>query len=110
MKRAIPTLSLAVFAASALFFAAGAPNPSDAAAPRPTPAPESSKKDVCGATKSKWAHMQCEQFNASAPGDEYFGRMKISYLGIDNTYKDGAISAGDLHDRSEAYRETRLCH
>lgn len=38
--------------------------------------------------------MQCEQFNASAPGDEYFGRMKMSYLGIDNTYKDGAISAG----------------
>jgi hypothetical protein len=52
------------------------------------------KKDVCGATKSKWAHLQCEQFNSSAPGDEYFGRMKLSYLGIDNTYKDGAISAG----------------
>ncbi len=43
---------------------------------------------------SKWAHLQCEEFHASAPGDEYFGRMKMSYLGIDNTYKDGAISAG----------------
>ena len=52
------------------------------------------KNDPCGATKSKWAHLQCEEFNSSAPGDEYFGRMKISYLGIDNTYKDGAISAG----------------
>lgn len=38
--------------------------------------------------------MQCQSFNASAPGDEYFGRLKISYLGIDNTFKDGAISAG----------------
>jgi len=38
--------------------------------------------------------LQCEEFNSSAPGDEYFGRMKMSYLGIDNTYKDGAISAG----------------
>jgi hypothetical protein len=53
-----------------------------------------SKKDVCDATKSKWAHLQCENFNHSAPGDEYFGRMKMSYLGIDNTYKDGAVSAG----------------
>jgi hypothetical protein len=52
------------------------------------------KGDICAATRSKWAHIQCEEFNSSAPGDEYFGRMKISYLGIDNTYRDGAISAG----------------
>jgi hypothetical protein len=39
--------------------------------------------------------LRCQQFNNSAPGDEYFGRMKMSYLGIDNTYKDGAISAGE---------------
>jgi hypothetical protein len=38
--------------------------------------------------------MQCQEFTSSAPGDEYFGRMKISYLGIDNTFKDGTISAG----------------
>jgi hypothetical protein len=64
-----------------------------AASPKPSASP-SKNKDVCGATKSKWAHLQCEEFRNSAPGDEYFGRMKISYLGIDNTYKDGAISAG----------------
>jgi hypothetical protein len=93
VKRAIPTLSLAVFAVGALFFAAAPPDRSEAAA-SPTAAPKSVSKDICGATKSKWAHLQCEQFNASAPGDEYFGRMKMSYLGIDNTYKDGAISAG----------------
>jgi len=65
--------------------------------PTPTPTPtseQSAKKDACGATKSKWAHLQCEDFTSSAPGDEYFGRMKMSYLGIDNTYKDGAVSAG----------------
>ncbi|HKE36316.1 MAG TPA: hypothetical protein VKB39_02740 [Candidatus Baltobacteraceae bacterium] len=57
----------------------------------PTPNP---KNDPCGATKSKWEHLRCVQYNGSAPGDEYFGRMKMSYLGIDNTYKDGVISAG----------------
>jgi hypothetical protein len=62
-----------------------------AAAATPTPNP---KKDPCGDEKSKWAHMKCEEYNSSAPGDEYFGRMKMSYLGIDNTFKDGSISAG----------------
>jgi len=61
-------------------------------APAATATP--SKKDPCGDTKSKWAHFQCQEYNSSAPGDEYFGRMKISYLGIDNTFKDGSISAG----------------
>jgi hypothetical protein len=65
-----------------------------AAAPTPTTSAAPTKKDPCGDTKSKWAHVQCQQFNNSAPGDEYFGRLKISYLGIDNTFKDGSISAG----------------
>ena len=30
----------------------------------------------------------------SAPGDEYFGRMKMSYLGINNTFHDDLIRAG----------------
>ncbi|MBV8530802.1 MAG: hypothetical protein JO104_05750 [Candidatus Eremiobacteraeota bacterium] len=92
MKRTLPTLLLGALAASASLLAI-APRGTAAAAPQPTPT-ASKSKDVCGATKSKWAHLQCEQFNNSAPGDEYFGRMKMSYLGIDNTYKDGAISAG----------------
>jgi hypothetical protein len=87
-------LSLAAVIAGALLFALTPPSePAAAAAPQPTATP-AKKKDACGVTRSKWAHLQCEQFNASAPGDEYFGRMKMSYLGIDNTYKDGAISAG----------------
>ena len=30
----------------------------------------------------------------SAPGDQYFGRLKMSYLGINNTFRDDAIRAG----------------
>jgi hypothetical protein len=73
---------------------AGAATPHTSPAASPSAPPKGKSKDVCGATKSKWAHIQCEEFNSSAPGDEYFGRMKMSYLGIDNTYKDGSISAG----------------
>ena len=31
----------------------------------------------------------------SAPADEYFGRLKMSYLGMNNTLRDQAIRAGD---------------
>lgn len=95
MIRAISTLSLALIAASS-FFVAASPSASAtvAATPKPAASAAATSKDLCSSTRSKWAHIQCEQFNSSAPGDEYFGRMKMSYLGIDNTYKDGAISAG----------------
>jgi hypothetical protein len=95
VKRAISTLSLTLVVVGAFFFTNEAQSsPALAATPQPSAA-TTKNKDVCGSTKSKWAHLQCMQFNSSAPGDEYFGRMKMSYLGIDNTYKDGAISAGD---------------
>jgi hypothetical protein len=94
VKRMLPTSLLALLVVGIGLLSA---MPQSAAAPAASPKPSASpskNKDVCGATKSKWAHLQCEQYNDSAPGDEYFGRMKISYLGIDNTYKDGSISAG----------------
>jgi hypothetical protein len=96
VKRTLSSLSIALGAAGAILLCA-VPQPATpavAASPKPTASPSPSSKDVCGVTKSKWAHLQCEEFNSSAPGDEYFGRMKMSYLGIDNTYKDGAVSAG----------------
>jgi len=34
----------------------------------------------------------------SAPADEYFGKMKLSYLGINNSLKDATIMAGDHTD------------
>jgi hypothetical protein len=93
VKRMLPTSLLALLVVSIGLLSA---TPQSAAAPAASPKPSASpsKNDVCGSTKSKWAHIKCEEYNDSAPGDEYFGRMKISYLGIDNTYKDGAISAG----------------
>ncbi|HET9028781.1 MAG TPA: hypothetical protein VFN49_01275 [Candidatus Aquilonibacter sp.] len=58
------------------------------------PAKTTAPKDACSDKKSKFAHDQCESFIHSAPGDEYFGRLKLSYLGINNTFHDEAIRAG----------------
>jgi len=58
----------------------------------PTPPP----KEKCNLAKSKWQRHECEDYNDAAPGDEYFGRMKLSYLGIDNTFKDMSIEAGEF--------------
>ena len=52
-------------------------------------------KDPCLSKPSKWDREQCENYHHSAPGDEYFGKMKMSYLGINNTFHDEAIRAGD---------------
>jgi hypothetical protein len=32
--------------------------------------------------------------SAAAPADRYFGRLKLSFLGINNTFRDAAVSAG----------------
>ena len=62
-----------------------------------TPAPKATAgpKDACSSKTSKYAHQECENYIHSAPGDEYFGRMKMSYLGINNTFRDETIRAGD---------------
>ncbi len=54
----------------------------------------SRSKDSCSSLPSRWQRHECYDFHHSAPGDEYFGRLKISYLGIDNTAHDVAIEAG----------------
>lgn len=43
---------------------------------------------------SKWEQHVQEVLRDAAPGDEYFGRMKMSYLGINNTFHDDSIRAG----------------
>jgi hypothetical protein len=99
----VPLAALAI--ASNSLSTQAAPTPKPSASPTPKASASTTPKasasstpskdaDPCGSTKSKWQHLQCQEFNSSAPGDEYFGRMKISYLGIDNTFRDGAISAG----------------
>jgi hypothetical protein len=57
----------------------------------PTPPP----KENCSSKMSKWQQKKCQDYNNAAPGDEYFGRMKMSYLGINNTFKDMAVESGD---------------
>lgn len=65
------------------------------AASTPKPAATTAPKDKCASLKSKWEKQQCENYSHSAPGDEYFGRMKMSFLGINNTFHDETIRAGD---------------
>ncbi|MBV8596690.1 MAG: hypothetical protein JOZ50_10645, partial [Candidatus Eremiobacteraeota bacterium] len=43
---------------------------------------------------SKMQREKLEQMKVSAPADEYFGKMKLSFLGIDNTFRDQSIRAG----------------
>jgi len=84
VKRTILTLCAAVLAGGAVTMYAGA-----ASAPSKT-----TSKDSCSKAPSKWQRLQCEEYTHSAPGDQYFGRMKLSYLGINNTFHDAAIQAG----------------
>jgi hypothetical protein len=65
--------------------AAAAPAPAPAPAPKGTPPPKLTRRQ----------QQQRENFKHSAPADEYFGRGKISYLGMNNTFRDAAISSGD---------------
>ena len=44
---------------------------------------------------SKYQRAKLGQYRNSAPADQYFGRLKLSFLGINNTFRDAAISAGD---------------
>lgn len=79
-------------AAAALGFAG-----SVAAAPAPHPVAK--KTDPPAGIKkapklSKWQQHVLEVMKSAAPGDEYFGRMKMSFLGINNTFHDDAIRAG----------------
>jgi hypothetical protein len=46
-------------------------------------------------TLTRWQQAQLQMLHDSAPADEYFGRMKMSYLGMNNTFHDAAISSGD---------------
>jgi hypothetical protein len=57
-------------------------------------AQHAASNDPCASLPSRWQRSQCYAFHQSAPGDEYFGRLKMSYLGIDNTAHDVAIEAG----------------
>ncbi|HEV2261038.1 MAG TPA: hypothetical protein VGR69_01955 [Candidatus Rubrimentiphilum sp.] len=65
-----------------------------AAAPSPKPPPKSAPKKPAPPAVSKYRQHILQMLKVSAPGDEYFGRLKMSYLGIDNTFRDESVRAG----------------
>src|ERR1700733_1402625 len=84
MLRPVKSSLLVLFAALAVTAIAAS------AAPAPQPA-----------KLTKWQQAQQERFKNSAPADEYFGRMKMSFLGMNNTFRDSSISSGD-HTTNQA--------
>jgi hypothetical protein len=64
---------------------------------KPTPpAPGTSPAPVTSPTPlSKYERDHQNTMKISAPADEYFGRLKLSFLGIDNTLRDAAKTAAD---------------
>jgi hypothetical protein len=102
LKRTL--LTIATAAAVAL----GSAGYGGATAATPTPAKTDAPKDACSTIKGKYAHDQCERYQHSAPGDEYFGRMKMSYLGINNTFHDEYIRAGDYTTDSNLINKVNL--
>ena len=95
MKRSLLSISAAAIALGIIGSVAAAPvsTPSAKATPKPSPG----SKPAAKATPhlSKWQQHINDELKASAPGDEYFGRMKMSYLGINNTFRDDLVRAGD---------------
>ena len=84
--------SLVALLSTGSLLAASAPpaHKTTTAAPARSPAPA-----------SRYQRDREERFHNSAPADEYFGKMKMSYLGINNTFRDAAISSGD-HTTNDA--------
>ena len=76
---------MAAFVAGFVGFLAAAPEP------RASPSPVARSP----APLSNYQRAKLEQYRSSAPADQYFGRQKLSFLGINNTFRDAAISAGD---------------
>jgi hypothetical protein len=87
-------LAVAVVMISVMSLLAAAP--SSQRTPAPSPARSSASPPARSpAPPSKFQRQQQEEYRASAPADQYFGKMKLSYLGINNTFRDAAITAGD---------------
>ena len=63
---------LAAFASQAPLSSQAGPPYADATVRVAHAAPRESK-DLCGSTKSKWPHLQCEQFNARPPATNISG-------------------------------------
>src|SRR5471030_1138077 len=83
-----------------LIFAVGT-TPAPVKTPQPASKPAASPSAKATPALSKFGQQQREKYNSSAPADRYFGKMKLSFLGINNTFRDAAIGSGD-HTTDEA--------
>jgi hypothetical protein len=83
-KQLLATLSVASLVAGL------GPHSVASGAPAKTSAPKKS-----AATHKDTAAERAQRLKKSAPADEYFGRLKMSYIGINNTLRDESIRAGD---------------
>jgi hypothetical protein len=72
------------------FAVAAASTPAKSASPAP---PKTASKSPTPLSKYERAHRGLMEI--SAPADEYFGRLKMSFLGINNTLHDAGITAGE---------------
>ncbi|HEY8314242.1 MAG TPA: hypothetical protein VIG51_08685 [Candidatus Baltobacteraceae bacterium] len=94
MKRRFMSASAAALAAGLIGTVAAAPT----SPPKTTKTPAKSHAHKATAGKkqavSKFRQHQLDQLKVSAPGDEYFGHLKLSYLGINNTFHDQTVRAG----------------
>ena len=88
MKNRSTTISLLAAAAAACVLGSVAAAPTTK--PPSKPAPSGPKPPAV----SKFRQHQLDMLKVAAPGDEYFGRLKMSYLGIENTFRDSSIRAG----------------
>jgi|HubBroStandDraft_1064217.scaffolds.fasta_scaffold04305_5 hypothetical protein len=80
---------LAALALAAISVAASPPISKAAQVAKPSASPTPAPK------LSKWRLYQLGLMRVSAPADEYFGRLKMSYLGMNNTFRDASITAGE---------------
>jgi len=91
LKRRFISVSAAAIAAGLIGTVAAAPTTPNA---QSTKAPSAKPPAAKTPALSKFRQHQLEMMRVSAPGDEYFGRLKMSYLGINNTFRDEAIRSG----------------
>ncbi len=82
MKRFLASLSAVSLVAGLSGHTSGAAPAAPKKKPAPTP----------GLTQ---AQRHAADLKKSAPADEYFGKLKMSYLGINNTLRDQGIRSGD---------------
>jgi hypothetical protein len=94
LKRAFLSLPAAAIGLGVIGTVAAASTPAPASKPSPKPSPSGKPSPKRTPGLSKWQQHVNAMLHASAPGDEYFGRMKMSYLGINNTFRDDLVRAG----------------